>query len=155
MKDSRPNPLAFRSFQLPRLAEVLDGLGQPELRDPERVTTALVARWGIHKMVAGGEHVNRFMPFFKTWLLRRGIAEAARREKVSEQAIGNWKRQFLEGGKAGIEAGKSKPSTREQQLEDEVAELTQALGEAAVEIRVWKKSAEGRLGPSRTSRSSA
>lgn len=78
------------------------------------------------------------------------IAEAARREKVSEQAIGNWKRQFLEGGKAGIEAGKSKPSTREQQLEDEVAELTQALGEAAVEIRVWKKSAEGRLGPSRT-----
>lgn len=73
------------------------------------------------------------------------IAEAARREKVSEQAIGNWKRQFLEGGKAGIEAGKSKPSTREQQLEDEVAELTTALGEAVVEIRVWKKSAEGRL----------
>ena len=34
----------------------------------------------------------------------------------------------------------------------EVAELTQALGEAAVEIRVWRKSAEGRLGPSRTSR---
>lgn len=41
------------------------------------------------------------------------IAEAARREKVSEQAIGNWKRQFLEGGKAGIEAGKSKPTSRE------------------------------------------
>src|SRR5680860_1601871 len=67
------------------------------------------------------------------------VAEAARREKVSEQAIGNWKRQFLEGGKAGIEAGKSKPSTHERQGEDEVAELTQALGEAAVEIRVWKK----------------
>ncbi len=29
----------------------------------------------------------------------------------------------------------------------EVAGLTQALGEAAVEIRVWKKSAEGRSGP--------
>ncbi len=80
------------------------------------------------------------------------IAEAARRQKVSEQAIGNWKRQFLEGGTAGIEAGKSKPTSREQQLEAEVAELTTALGEAAVEIRVWKKSAEGRLGPSRTSR---
>jgi hypothetical protein len=38
------------------------------------------------------------------------------------------------------------------QLEAEVEDLTQALGEAAVEIRVWKKSAEGRLGPSRTSR---
>ena len=36
--------------------------------------------------------------------------------------------------------------------EAEVADLTQALGEAAVELRVWKKSAEGRLGPSRTSR---
>ena len=33
-----------------------------------------------------------------------------------------------------------------------IEDLTQALGEAAVEIRVWKKSAEGRLGPSRTSR---
>ena len=75
------------------------------------------------------------------------IAEAARREKVSEQAIGNWKRQFLEGGKAGIEAGKSKPSTREQQLEDEVAELTQALGEAAVEIRVVEEERGGPAGP--------
>ena len=80
------------------------------------------------------------------------IAEAARREKVSEQSIGRWKADFLEAGKAALVAGKSGPSTREQQLEAEVAELTQALGEAAVELRVWKKSAEGRLGPSRTSR---
>lgn len=80
------------------------------------------------------------------------VAEAARREKVSEQAIGNWKRQFLEAGKAGITAGRSGPTSREDRLEAEVAELTQALGEAAVEIRVWKKSAEGRLGPLRTSR---
>ena len=80
------------------------------------------------------------------------IAEAARREKVSEQSIGRWKADFLEAGKTALVAGKSGPSTREQQLEAEVAELTQALGEAAVELRVWKKSAEGRLGPSRTSR---
>lgn len=80
------------------------------------------------------------------------IAEAARREKVSEQSIGRWKADFLEAGKTALAAGKSGPSTREQQLEAEVAELTQALGEAAVELRVWKKSAEGRLGPSRTSR---
>ncbi len=80
------------------------------------------------------------------------IAEAARREKVSEQAIGNWKRQFLEGGRAGIEAGKSTPTSREQQLEAEVAELTQALGEAAVEIRVWKKERRGSPGSFRTSK---
>ena len=80
------------------------------------------------------------------------VAAAARQAKVSEQSVGNWKRQFLEAGAAGLAAGSGKPSTREQQLEAEVAELTTALGEAAVELRVWKKSAEGRLGPSRTSR---
>ena len=42
--------------------------------------------------------------------------------------------------------------TREQQLQAEVEDLTTALGEAAVELRVWKKSAEHRLGPSTTSR---
>ncbi|MCB0916220.1 MAG: transposase [Actinobacteria bacterium] len=73
------------------------------------------------------------------------IVQAARKEKVSEQSISRWKAEFLEAGKTG-------PSTREEQLEAEVADLTQALGEAAVEIRVWKKSAEGRLGPSRTLR---
>ena len=76
------------------------------------------------------------------------VAAAARQAKVSEQSVGNWKRQFLEAGAAGS----GKPSTREQQLEAEVAELTTALGEAAVELRVWKKSAERRLGPSKTSR---
>ena len=80
------------------------------------------------------------------------ITEAARREKVSEQSIGRWKADFLEAGKTALAAGRSGPSTREEQLEAQVEDLTQALGEAAVEIRVWKKSAEGRLGPSRTSR---
>ncbi len=64
------------------------------------------------------------------------IAEAARREKVSEQSIGRWKAEFLEAGKTALAAGRSGPSSREAQLEAEVAELTQALGEAAVEIRV-------------------
>ena len=80
------------------------------------------------------------------------IAEAARREKVSEQSIGRWKADFLAAGKTALAAGRSGPSTREEQLEAQVEDLTQALGEAAVEIRVWKKSAEGRLGPSRTLR---
>jgi transposase len=80
------------------------------------------------------------------------VAAAARQAKVSEQSVGNWKRQFIETGRAGLAAGSGKPSSREQQLEAEVAELTSALGEAAVELRVWKKSAEHRLGPSRTSR---
>lgn len=80
------------------------------------------------------------------------IVQAARKEKVSEQSISRWKAEFLEAGKTALAAGRTGPSTREDQLEAEVADLTQALGEAAVEIRVWKKSAEGRPGPSRTSR---
>lgn len=80
------------------------------------------------------------------------IADAARREKVSEQSIGRWKAEFLEAGKTALAVGRNGPSSREEQLEAEVVELTQALGEAAVEIRVPKLSAEGRLGPSRTSR---
>ncbi len=30
------------------------------------------------------------------------VAEAARRAKVSEQSVGNWKHQFLEAGKSGL-----------------------------------------------------
>jgi transposase len=52
------------------------------------------------------------------------IAEAARKEKVSEQSIGRWKADFLEAGKTALAAGKSGPSTREGQLEAEVADLT-------------------------------
>ena len=82
------------------------------------------------------------------------IAEAARRNKVSETSIGKWKQQFLEAGRLVVLAagGASRPSSREEALQAEVEELTTALGEAHVELRVWKKSAEGRVAPSRTSR---
>ena len=78
------------------------------------------------------------------------VAEAARRNKTSETSVSKWKAQFLEGGRQGLAA--SRPSGREQELEAEIAELHTALGEAHVQLRVWKKSAEGRLAPSRTSR---
>jgi transposase len=81
------------------------------------------------------------------------VSEAARKEGVSEASIHKWKNEFLEAGRQALAAGgRSGPSGREAQLEAEVADLTQALGEAAVELRVWKKSAEARLGPSRTLR---
>ena len=81
------------------------------------------------------------------------VAEAARRAKVSEQSVGNWRRQFLEGGKQGLaDGGRPGSNPQEQRLEAEIEELKAALGEAHVELRVWKKSAEGRLGPTRSSR---
>ncbi|MEI8133419.1 MAG: hypothetical protein WCG34_13385, partial [Leptolinea sp.] len=66
-------------FQITRIAHVLDNLGKPELRSSYKVASSLAAGWGLHKMVTGGEQVNRFMPFFKAWLIRQSIAEAAKR----------------------------------------------------------------------------
>ena len=81
------------------------------------------------------------------------VAEAARRGKASEQSISTWKRQFFEGGKAGlVEGGKPGVNPRERALLEENEQLKAALGEAHVELRVWKRSAEYRLGPTRTSR---
>lgn len=105
-------------------------MGRPPMIPPEKKTRIVLA-------ILSGE---------------MSIAEAARKEKVSEQSIGRWKAEFIEAGRTALVAGRSGPSSREEQLEAEVVELTQALGEAHVELRVWKKSAEGRLGPSRTSR---
>jgi transposase len=105
-------------------------MGRPPMIPPEKKTRIVLA-------ILAGE---------------MSMAEAARKEKVSEQSIGRWKAEFIEAGRTALVAGRSGPSSREQHLEAEVVELTQALGEAHVELRVWKKSAEGRLGPSRTSR---
>ena len=105
-------------------------MGRPPMIPPEKKTRIVLA-------ILAGE---------------MSIAETARKEKVSEQSIGRWKAEFIEAGKTALVAGRSGPSSREERLEAEVMELTQALGEAHVELRVWKKSAEGRLGPSRTSR---
>jgi transposase len=81
------------------------------------------------------------------------VAEVARRHKTSQTSVAKWKAQFLESGKAGLTAGASKQaSSREAMLEEQIEDLKTALGEAHVELRVWKKSAEGRLAPSRTSR---
>ncbi len=81
------------------------------------------------------------------------VAEAARRSRVTEQSIGNWKRQLLEGGKQGLaDGGRPGSNPQVRRLEEEVEEPKAALGEAHVELRVWKKSAEYRLGPTRPSK---
>jgi transposase len=48
------------------------------------------------------------------------IAEAARKEKVSEQSIGRWKAEFIEAGRTALVAGRLGPSSREEQLEAQV-----------------------------------
>ena len=79
------------------------------------------------------------------------VKEAARRAGVAEQTVHNWKRAFLEAGRDGLAQGHRRRSSRELELEVENEELKAALGEAHVQLRVWKKGAEY-LPPSRTSR---
>ena len=68
------------------------------------------------------------------------IAEAARREGVSETTIAKWRDRFLDGGQAAISAGgRVGGSAREQRLNTEIEELTSALGEAHMELRLWRK----------------
>jgi len=80
------------------------------------------------------------------------VAEAGRKAGVSEQSVHRWKQLFMENGKTGLASGaKTRKSSREAELEAENEELKAALGEAHVELRVWKKGAEY-LPPSRTLR---
>jgi transposase len=68
--------------------------------------------------------------------------EAGRRLQMSQTTIAKWQKQFLEGGRESLARGDnaSGPSSRrEDQLQSEVEELQQALGEAYVELRVWRK----------------
>lgn len=67
------------------------------------------------------------------------MAEAARREGVSQTSIAKWRDRFLAGGQAGLVAGNHGSSSRETRLTAEVEELTSALGEAHMELRVWRK----------------
>lgn len=68
------------------------------------------------------------------------IGEAARREGVSETSIANWRDRFLDGGRRAVAAGGSpKPTSREQQLVLECEQLATALGEAHMELRLWRK----------------
>lgn len=80
------------------------------------------------------------------------LAEAGRRENVSGQSIGRWKSELLEVGKVTLVAGKTGPPSREEPLKAAVSEFREALGESAVEISIWRKGAEVRLGRSRSSR---
>ncbi len=51
---------------------------------------------------------DKFRLVFSVISGEMSVAEAARRSKVSEQSVGNWKRQFLEGWQAGV--GRRRPS---------------------------------------------
>ncbi len=69
-------------------------------------------------------------------------AAAGRRAGVSEQTVHNWKKAFLDAGRERLARGARRRSAREGELEVENEELKAALGEAHVQLRVWRKGAE-------------
>ena len=68
------------------------------------------------------------------------VAEAARRNQVSETSVAKWREQFVVAGRAGLEASATRgPSAREAELGRQVDDLHAALGEAHVELRVLRR----------------
>lgn len=81
------------------------------------------------------------------------VAEAARRAEVSEQSILNWRKQFIEGGRSGLEGAlANRASEREADLAAEVKRLKTVLGEVYLELNTWRKVGHVRRVPTRTSR---
>jgi len=71
-------------------------------------------------------------------------AEAARRHGVSETSIGKWKDAFIRAGREGLApkvAGRG--SGEEARLVGQLDELTRALGEAHVELRLLRRDGAG------------
>ena len=69
-------------------------------------------------------------------------SDIARRMQMSQTTIAKWQKQFLEGGAESLTRGdrpQRPESKREEELQAQVDELTNALGEAYVELRVWRK----------------
>jgi len=66
----------------------------------------------------------------------------ARQLEMSQTTIAKWQKQFLEGGLEALSRGdnaRAPSGQREAELESKIEELTTALGEAYVELRVWRK----------------
>jgi transposase len=68
--------------------------------------------------------------------------EVARRLELSQTTISKWLKLFTEGGLEALNRGenpRASVSKREAELASQIEELTTALGEAYVELRVWRK----------------
>ncbi|MFH1740962.1 MAG: hypothetical protein ABIH23_18320 [bacterium] len=65
-------------LQITKIAKVIERLGRPwpEVADGSALLANLAARWGVEKMIIRAEQVNRFMVFYKAWLIYQCIHEA-------------------------------------------------------------------------------
>jgi transposase len=71
-------------------------------------------------------------------------AEAARRHGVSETSIGKWKDAFIRAGREGLAPRvDGRVSGEQARMAARVGELTRALGEAHVELRLLRRDGTG------------
>ena len=80
-------------------------------------------------------------------LLRREepAAKLARRYGVSEQTLYRWRDEFLAGGEAALGSAKGQNDPRDRQIQElqkELSERDQVIGELTIANRVLKKTAD-------------
>jgi transposase-like protein len=81
-------------------------------------------------------------------LLRREepAGKLARRLGVSEHTLYRWRDDFLAGGEAALASGKGQKDARDRQiveLQQQLTERDQVIGELTIANRVLKKTADG------------
>ncbi len=84
-------------------------------------------------------------------LIKRGepAAQLARRYGISEQTLYRWRDEFLSAGEAALSPKKTEkgdPQRRKiEQLERELAQRDQVIGELTIANRLFKKLSDGSL----------
>lgn len=83
-------------------------------------------------------------------LLRREepAAKLARRVGVSEQTLYRWRDDFLAGGQAALASGRGQGDGRDRRIEDlqgQLGQRDQVIGELTIANRILKKTQDGLL----------
>ncbi|MBD3268444.1 hypothetical protein GF373_17390, partial [bacterium] len=65
-------------FHMTKIARAVENLGQPwhETTPGDKLVANLAARWGVEHMIIHAEQVNRFMVFYKAWMIYDALRQA-------------------------------------------------------------------------------
>ncbi|MBI1388341.1 MAG: hypothetical protein GC154_07830 [bacterium] len=65
-------------FHVNKIARAVENLGQPwhETTEGSKLMANLAAQWGVERMIIRAEQVNRFMVFYKAWMIYDALREA-------------------------------------------------------------------------------
>ncbi|MBN2326155.1 MAG: hypothetical protein JXR73_03305, partial [Candidatus Omnitrophica bacterium] len=71
-------------FHINKIARAVENLGQPwhETTEGSKLVANLAAQWGVDKMIIRAEQVNRFMVFYKAWMIYDALREAREYDKA-------------------------------------------------------------------------